>query len=201
MKKMAIIIGAAACAFAAGAAEPAAAAVTNKIAFVNVGGAVDAALFERVVTNDLLNVISVRTMADRQEKFDLATAVAASGGGYPKGERQISVYFVDQQGFPPQLTCPGFFAVINMRGLRKDADQKTYERRVFKMVLKGLAFACGFGANQDSGRCVMGMGSFETLRGIDSTSTSYSPFCYFPLFDYLQARKLIVDEPLPEDEE
>ena len=145
--------------------------------------------------------ISLKTVADRQEKFDLAAAVAAAGGGYPKGERQISVYFVDQQGFPPQLTCPGFFAVINMRGLKKDADQKTYERRVFKMVLKGLAFACGFGANQDSGRCVMGMGSFETLRGIDSTSTSYSPFCYFPLFDYLQARKLIIDEPLPEDEE
>ena len=85
--------------------------------------------------------------------------------------------------------------------LRLEADAEKFKTRIEKMMLKGLAFACGFGANQDSGRCVMGMGSFETLRGIDSTSTSYSPFCYFPLFDYLQARKLIIDEPLPEDEE
>lgn len=199
MKKIAIILGVAVGALVSQAAV-APATVTNKVAFVNVGGAVDDALFERTVTNDLLNVISVGTLVLREEKFDLAAAVGEAAKGYPKGERQVSVYFVDQKGFPPQVTCPGFFSVINMRGLKKDADQKTYERRVFKMVLKGLAFACGFGANQDTGRCVMGMGSFETLKGIDSTSASYSPFCYFPLFDYLQARKMIVDLPLEEEE-
>jgi hypothetical protein len=59
------------------------------------------------------------------------------------------------------------------------------------MMLKGLAFACGFGANQDIGRCVMGAGSFDTLKGIDGTSASYSPFVAFPMMDFLSARNLL----------
>lgn len=163
----------------------------DQIAFVNVENAVDHALLQRVVSNDVTGAIMINAVVDKSKMINLDMLAGIASRGYPKDSRKISVYFIDTTSLPPQITCPGFFAVINVRGLKKDADAKTYEKRIAKMALKGLAFACGFGANQDIGRCVMSIGSFDTLKGIDSTSTSYSPFCFFPLTDYLQSRNLL----------
>lgn len=163
----------------------------DQIAFVNVENAIDHSLLQRVVSNDVGSVIMINAVVDKSKMVNLDTLAGMASRGYPKDSRKISIYFIDTTSLPPQITCPGFFAVINVRGLKKDADANTYENRIAKMALKGLAFACGFGANQDIGRCVMAMGSFDTLKGIDSTSTSYSPFCFFPLTDYLQSRNLI----------
>ena len=175
-----------------------AACAFDHVGFVNVGGAVETVLFNEAVTNRILGSIQVATRAYAIDRIDVADVVAAAAKGYPKGECKISVYFVDDPAFPPQVVSPGFFAIINVRGLKTDADLKKYAKRIEKMVLKGLAFSCGFGANQDIGRCVMAAGSFETLKGIDSTSASYSPFCYFPLNDYLQKRGLLC---IPADDE
>lgn len=165
----------------------------DHVAFVNVGGAIDGVLLQRTVTNDLDNVITISSAVDRADSIDVGALVAESAKGYPSGERKISVYFVNDPGFPPQIAVPGFFAVINVRGLDRGADAKLYAKRIFKMVLKGLAFSCGFGANHDVGRCVMGAGSFDSLKGIDATSASYSPFCYMPLSEYLRTRGLLVE--------
>lgn len=177
------------------AAMTASALAKNHIAFVNVGGAVEEALFADTVTNELQNVIQINHALEAAPSLDIAALVAGTAKGHPAGGRLMAVYFVESKDLPPQLTIPGFAAVINVRGLKKDAGRKTYERRILKMALKGLAFACGFGANQDVGRCVMGAGSFETLRGIDATSATYSPFVHFPLSDYLMARGLLDDTP------
>ena len=168
----------------------------NTVAFVNVGGAVDSMLLTQTVTNGVMGVIPINHELASQEKFDPAEVIAATAKGHPvNGGRIICVYFVDSPSLPPQLTAPGFFAAINVRGLSKGADRALYEKRLLKIALKGLAFACGFGANQDVGRCVMGAGSFETLKGIDGTSATYSPFVFFPLSDYLQARGLLDETP------
>ena len=165
----------------------------DHVAFVNVGGAIGGGLLQQAVTNDLDAIITISSVVDKADSIDIGALVAESAKGYPTGERKISVYFVNDPKFPPQIAVPGFFAVINVRGLDKGADAKTYARRIFKMVLKGLAFSCGFGANHDVGRCVMGAGSFDSLKGIDGTSASYSPFCYMPLSEYLRSRGLLVE--------
>ena len=165
-------------------------AVADPVAFVNVGGAIDDAVFGPIVSNKVRAVGMVNAEVEKAQAINVGELANRASKGYPKEARKIGVYFIDTTDLPPQLTCPGHFAVINVRGLRKDADEKTYKSRITKMALKGLAVACGFGANQDVGRCVMSMGSFDTLKGIDSTSESYSPFCFFPLSDYLQTRNL-----------
>lgn len=188
MKKL-IVLAAVMTAFAAMAKNK------NHIAFVNVGGAIEERLFANAVTNELGSVIMINAVVDRQDAINIPDMIGKASMGYPKGERQLSVYFVDSKDLPPQIAVPSYFSVINVRGLGKDADAKKYALRIKKMVLKGLAFACGFGANQDVGRCVMGAGSFESLKGIDGTSASYSPFCFFPLQDYLNVRGLLYEPP------
>lgn len=163
----------------------------DHVGFLNVNGAVDAALFNETVTNRIRGTIQLATRTYAIDRIAVPDVVAAAAKGYPTGECKISVYFVDDPAFPPQVVAPGFFAIMNVRGLKKDADSRKYADRILKMVLKGLAFSCGFGANQDIGRCVMAAGSFDTLKGIDGTSASYSPFCYFPLSDYLRKRGLL----------
>ena len=172
-----------------------AASAKNHIAFVNVGGAIEEKLFAETVTNELDTVLMINKVVDRADAINIPDLIGKASMGYPKTERQLSVYFVDSKDLPPQVTVPSYFAVINVRGLKKDATAEVYAKRVKKMVLKGLAFACGFGANQDIGRCVMAVGSFESLKGIDATSASYSPFCFFPLQDYLNVRGLLYVPP------
>lgn len=172
-----------------------AASAKNHIAFVNVGGAIEEDLFARTVTNELGTVIRLNYALEKADAINIPDLIGKASMGYPKSERQLAVYFVDSKDLSPSVICPSYFAIVNVRGLKKDADAKKYAMRVKKMVLKGLAFACGFGANQDVGRCVMGAGSFESLQGIDGTSASYSPFCYFPLQDYLNVRGLLDDRP------
>lgn len=164
------------------------------VSFVNVAKALDGALLAQTVTNGVVGVIPVRTALASVDKVDLVQLAdpAKSDTRLPK-ETALRVYFVSDKTLPPQLTSPGRWAIVNVRGLDKGADKAKYERRVLKLALKGLAFACGFGANQDVGRCVMSMGSFETLEGIDGTSASYSPFVAFPMMDLLSARQLSKD--------
>lgn len=190
MKKMMLL--------AAIAASLAVNAVEEKpyIAFVNVNDAVEAQLFANAITNFLPGILQVRTKLATAKSVDVVGIMNPARRDQSLGKNaRLAVYFVKDAAFPPQLTAPGMFAVINVRNLEKDADKAKFENRIHKMVLKGIAFACGFGANQDAGRCVMGVGSFESLAGIDGTSASYSPFVNFPMSDYLMERNLLDDEP------
>lgn len=179
------------------AAASAVAAAEDKpfVAFVNVGNAVKADLFASCATNFVPGVMPARIRPCAADKVDVVSIMNLATPDQRFGKNvALCVYFVSDAVYPPQLTAPGHWAIINVRNLEKDADAEKFKTRIQKMMLKGLAFACGFGANQDIGRCVMGAGSFETLRGIDGTSASYSPFVAFPLMDFLSARNLI-EEP------
>lgn len=200
MRISAICVAAALLAAPAAHCADAGQAAGNRVAFVNVAGALDGALFAGTVTNGVSQIVPLRLELAEEGSFDPAAAIAAAAKGHPaSGGRILSVYFVDSADMPPLVAVPGFLAAVNVRGLSKGADAGLYGRRVLKMALKGLAFACGVGANQDAGRCVMGSGSFETLKGIDGTSATYSPFAYFPIADFLGPRGLL-DESDPEAE-
>ena len=94
----------------------------DHVVFVNIAGAVEKGLFADVVTNGVLNVVQVRAAVYEEPDINVAHIVGLASMGYPKGERKISVYFVNTKDLPPQVTVPGFLAVINVRGLERDAD-------------------------------------------------------------------------------
>lgn len=168
----------------------------NYVSFVNVAEAVEPTLFANSVTNFLLGVFPARVRLVSAESVDVVSIMNPQRHNEKLGkDTRLAVYFVKDPAFPPQLTAPGMWAIINVRNLEKGADKKRLTERIHRMVLKGLAFACGFGANQDRGRCVMGAGSFSSLEGIDGTSASYSPFVMFPMMDFMSAHGLIMDMP------
>ena len=167
---------------------------TNYVAFVNVGGAVADQVLAKCVTNDLKALVCVDARIEKTDAIRVSDLIATAAKGYPRGDRQIAVYFVNSPDFPPQITVPHHLAIVNVRGLDKGADAKLHQKRIYKMTLKGLAFACGFGASMDR-KCVMGIDSFDNLKGIDETYDSYSPFCMMPLESYLNKRKLMWIDP------
>lgn len=167
----------------------------NFVAFVNVDSAVSLDLLHSIVTNDLRAIISVDGRVHSEPTISIADLVNTTAKGYPSGNRQLSVYLVNSTNFPPQVVIPQYISIINVRGLNKNSTEKLYRERIRKVILKGLAFSCGFGATMESGTCVMGLGSFDSLKGIDETSDSYSPFCFFPLEKYLNQRKLMWIDP------
>ena len=162
------------------------------VAFVNVGGAIDSAIFAKNANDYVRGIMPARIKICNAENVDiLKIANPATPDDQFGKSTKLFVYFVNDGKLPPQLSAPGRWAIVNVRNLEKDADAVKFKSRIQKMMLKGLAFACGFGANQDIGRCVMGAGSFDTLKGIDGTSASYSPFVAFPMMDFLSARNLL----------
>lgn len=84
------------------------------------------------------------------------------------------------------LNAQGNWSMINLRGLDRDkpSPQKLMERRT-KMLLKGLAFACGSGCSLEP-KCSLYYGSF-TLDGLDKTEIQISPMSYFPMLETLRA--------------
>jgi hypothetical protein len=166
----------------------------SSICFVNVAKACDPAVLREVIEQQMPNIISANYRLAEvdtfggMERFDLRKPDARFGKG-----AKLIVYVVADPSLPMIACVPGRWALVNVRGLAKgvEQDKAAYTRRVLKMMLKGLAFSVGVGANMDTGRCVMSQGSFETLKGIDGTSSSYSPFAAGPIMDILQEKGLL----------
>lgn len=84
------------------------------------------------------------------------------------------------------LNAQGGWSMVNMRGLDRDGpDAATLASRRVKMVLKGLAFACGGGATIEP-KCSLYYDSF-TIRGMDKTFEMITPMTYFPMLETLRA--------------
>lgn len=103
------------------------------------------------------------------------------------GDKAMLVIAFERNDPPkPAFTAiPGHYAALNIANLARDtpsADLLT--KRTRQMALKGLAQACGVGANADE-HCVMFYKSF-TLSGMDATSATYGPFSYFPIRETLR---------------
>jgi hypothetical protein len=168
------------------------------VCFANIAKALDTALLKEVTEGHIpgLMPLNIRVaQADAfggMERFDLSQPDMRFGAA-----AKLIVYVVNDPKLP-YLTCvPGHWALVNVRGLDKglSGDIGKYKERLKKVMLKGLGYAAGVGGNQDTGRCVMAFGSFETLDGIDSTSATYSPFAQFPMMDFLAAKGVMKTEP------
>ena len=103
------------------------------------------------------------------------------------GAKAKIVVFVEKNEVGPSfLNVPGAWSVVNMRGLDRDnPDPAKYEERAAKMILKGMAHACGSGATE-APVCVMYWDSFS-LQGLDKVKTVISPTAYFPMLSTLKA--------------
>ena len=64
------------------------------------------------------------------------------------------------------------------------ADAQTVRDRYAKLILKGLAYACGGGASLEP-TCSLFYGSF-TPKGMDGTGIMISPTTYFPMLEILR---------------
>lgn len=157
------------------------------ILFLNVGDALtnealaDAAAHVRtkylfnIVTNSIPDTLTREVATDPtilKKRFGEKTALVVA---FEKKEMKSSF-----------LVIPGYYSALNITGISRDTPSPDLlTKRIRQMALKGLAQACGVGANADE-HCVMFYQSF-TLKGMDATSATYGPFAYLPVRELLRA--------------
>ena len=177
------------------------AATKPHVLFVNVAGALPEADFadvaeyaaSRVQVNIWTNSIPasmVRELID-----DPATLTARVGTNC------CTAVFVEknEKGYS-FLNAQGSWSMVNLRGIDRGAPTAGVLRdRRAKMLLKGLAYACGSGSSLEP-KCSLYYGSF-TLDGMDKTGVQISPMSYFPMLETLRAigGSEILSPPQPEE--
>lgn len=171
----------------AGGAAGGAESGRSRVVLVNVGGAVPGAVFERAV-EELRRTGSFNYRIRGLRAVDPGRL---SRGGRAEIDRLagpdacVAVFVTCDPDGPGLLAQPGLWSLINARLMRYDQPEEArYEKRVLKLLMKGVGYAAGIGANPDS-RCVMYHKSFS-LDGIDATSASYGPYAMVPLMDTLR---------------
>lgn len=163
------------------------AAARSHVLLVNVGGAMPEALFAKaaeracstVYVNFWTNSIPKSVFRELIEDPSLLKAKF--------GKKVCVAVFIERNEKGPSfLQSPGAWSMVNLRGLDRDKpDAAKYETRCAKMVLKGIAYACG-GGNTLERVCDMYCGSF-TLAGMDAANLTISPMAYFPMLEILKA--------------
>lgn len=159
----------------------------NHVLFVNVGGAVPDDLWplvsnyagSRVNINIWTNSIAATPIPE------LVKDPAVLGRMFgPKAS--LAVFIENKPDGPAFLNAPGAWSMVNVRSVTKGSpDAQTLKDRYAKMLLKGLAYACGGGASLDN-NCSLFYGSFS-LEGLDATGIRISPMSYFPMIETLRA--------------
>ena len=157
------------------------------ICFVNVGEAVPEAEFALAVSNACASQVQVRwqtvAMPEFKELMDLVTSRRNQIEVFGEPVKLV-VYIVNNDILPGLLSIPGQCALINIRRMRFDRpSEDVFRKRLIKIAMKGLALAGGVAGNGDA-QCVMYWKSFSVI-GIDKTSATFSPMCFFVLQDTL----------------
>ncbi len=163
------------------------AAERSHVLFVNVAGALPEADFadvaeyaaSRVQINLWTNSIPASMV---RELFDNPAALTNRFG--PKC---CAAVFIERnaKGYS-FLNAQGSWSMVNLRGIDRGAPPAEILRdRRAKILLKGLAYACGSGASLEP-KCSLYYGSF-TLEGMDKTGVQISPNSYFPMLETLRA--------------
>ncbi len=99
----------------------------------------------------------------------------------------IGVYFERRESGCPIISSPANWAVINVEPYLRDAKCLQQVRdRYAKLVMKGLAFACGSG-NTLEPFCSMFYGA-QDPDGMDKSNIALAPICYFPMLETLRAK-------------
>lgn len=113
-------------------------------------------------------------------------AVAVIPAQIVSGKAVVAVYVIDMKDAEPVLAAPCKWSVVNVAGLKADNPSPAVLRdRYAKMILKGMASACGSGATIEP-LCSVFYGS-RTLAGMDKTNITISPMAYFPMVETLRA--------------
>lgn len=164
----------------------AAAKDVNHVLLVNVGGAVDEAVFREAATY-AISKLAINIWTNSVASFNAAALVGDPGllGRTFGGKAKVGVFLV-KAGDAPQFLCvPGAWCRVNVEGLDAGCpDAQTFKDRVAKMALKGLAYAAGSGTSLDA-RCSMFFGG-GTLDGLDRVGIRLSPGVYFPMLETLK---------------
>jgi len=165
---------------------PAEAREQPHILFVNVGEALDskACADAAAYIRSRWMIATWTNSVESVNISELMTTETHSRETHPKNAVLV-VYVVNDEHAANFLTQPGSWALINVRGLDKDAPEPLLlTKRTRQMFLKGLCFAAGVGVNADV-FCVMYAGGF-TREGMDAVSATLSPFAYAPLMETLR---------------
>ena len=164
------------------------AAKYSHVLVVNVNGAISDTDWPLVVNyaasripiNICTNSISVSPVQDILSNItDVKTAT--------KDPKAVVAVFVERLPFgAPLISVPCNFSRIDVAWLETDKpSHSTLRDRQAKMVLKGIAAACGAGATIEP-MCSVFYGS-RTLEGMDKTNITISPMAYFPMVEILRA--------------
>lgn len=163
------------------------AAEKNHLLVVNVGGALSEADFSTIVTYTLTRV-NVNAWTNSIPESCWRACIDKPELVKEKfGPHATVVVFLEKnkQGFS-FMNVPGHWSMVNLRGLDKDSPTPQVLRdRTAKMLLKGMAHACGVGASVDE-LCALNYDSF-TLKGMDKTDIRISAMSYFPMLSTLEA--------------
>ena len=152
------------------------AATCNHILVANVAGAIPEKDW----------VLCANYAASRIPINIFTNAVAAVPAQKTSGKAVIAVYVTDEKDAEPILAAPCRWSVVSVAWLKADNPSPAVLRdRYAKMILKGIAAACGGGATIEP-LCSTFYGS-RTLEGMDRTNITISPMAYFPMVEIIRA--------------
>lgn len=164
-----------------------AAAGKNHILILNVGDAIPTGTWETVVTY-AVSRLQLNIWTNSVASFS-ATEYFTQPRMLQKefGEKaKVGLFVVNEPDRARFYGVTGSWFVANVHGLQDGApNTQTIRDRYAKLILKGLAYACGGGASLDSG-CSLFYGSL-TPQGMDDTGIMISPTTYFPMLEILRA--------------
>ena len=98
----------------------------------------------------------------------------------------VTVFVVDDAKGPAELSAAGKWSRVSVAALKAGSpDAQTLRDRFAKMVLRGMARACGSGTTIEPA-CSLFYGA-NTLEGLDKVNITISPMAYFPMVEVLRA--------------
>lgn len=157
------------------------------VALVNVGGAIPEDIWALATTYAVSRLqINVWTNSIPTSVLDRLVA----DPGYTKTalcdtNALIGVYFERRPSGCTILASPASWSVVNVAPFLADAtDPQQIRDRYAKLVMKGLATACGSG-NTLEPFCSMFYGA-QNPAGMDRTNIALVPMAYFPMLETLR---------------
>lgn len=172
------------------------------ICFVNIANAVEEKAFRQAVAT-VSTVLPLNVAVAKADAVPGGSLLEAEKPDLRFGkEAKLLVYVVSTPKLVKYASVPQQWALVNVYGLESGLasnQANRVETRLTKMMLKGVGFAAGIGANMDATRCVMGAGSFRSWEGVDQTSASFSPFAGIPMMDVLTALGVVLTGPALEE--
>ena len=108
-------------------------------------------------------------------------------GQFPTFPKAVTtVFVVDDSKGPAELSAAGKWCRVSVSAVKGGSpDAQTLRDRYAKMILRGMARACGSGTTIEP-MCALFYGA-NTLEGMDKTNITISPMAYFPIVEVLRA--------------